>query len=102
MPAPDAGFGVIGHSLLPRVSGATCKEEIMSMKMKHWQDPISLLAGLWLATSPWLFAYQMETRSMWNAVVAGVLIAVIAFYALFRVFAWQQWANLVVGVWLIV
>lgn len=74
----------------------------MSMKVKHWRDPISLIAGIWLAVSPWVLAYQAETRPAFNAVVAGALIALIAFYALFEVFAWQEWANLLLGVWLIV
>ncbi len=74
----------------------------MSMKVKHWQDPISLIAGLWLAVSPWVLKFQAETRPMWNAVIVGVLVAVIALYALYEVFAWEEWANLLLGVWLIV
>lgn len=72
----------------------------MSINVKHWQDPISLIAGIWLAASPWVLAYQVETRPAFNAVIAGVLIALIAFYALYEVFAWQEWANLLLGVWL--
>jgi len=74
----------------------------MSMKMKHWQDPVSLVAGVWLAASPWLLDFQAEPRPMWNAVVVGVLVALIALYALYEVFAWQEWANLLLGAWLIV
>lgn len=74
----------------------------MSMKLKHWQDPISLIAGLWLAASPWLLAFHAETWPMSNAVIVGLAIALIALYALYEVFAWQEWANLLLGVWLIV
>jgi hypothetical protein len=72
------------------------------MKMKHWQDPISLIAGLWMIVSPWALAYQAEARPMWNAIVLGALIAAVAFTAFFQVFAWQEWANVLFGGWLII
>lgn len=74
----------------------------MSMKVKHWQDPTNLVAGLWMIVSPWVLAYQPESRPMWNAVVLGALIAAVAFTALYRAFAWQEWVNAVLGLWLIV
>jgi hypothetical protein len=72
------------------------------MKMKHWQDLISLIAGLWMIVSPWALAYQAEARPMWNAVILGGLVAVVAFTAFFQVCAWQEWANMLSGAWLIV
>jgi hypothetical protein len=74
----------------------------MSMKFKHWQDSVNLIVGLWMLASPWVLAYQAETRPMWNSVILGILIAAVAFYALFQVFAWQEWANAAFGAWLIV
>ena len=74
----------------------------MSIKVKHWQDPISLIAGLWMIASPWVLAYQSESRPMWNAVILGVLIAAAALGALFKVSAWKEWANVVFGAWLVV
>ena len=73
----------------------------MSMKVKHWQDSGNLIVGLWLLASPWVLAYQAEARPMWNSVIFGILIAGVAFYALFQVFAWQEWANAAFGAWLI-
>ncbi|HWD23440.1 MAG TPA: SPW repeat protein [Burkholderiales bacterium] len=74
----------------------------MSMKIKHWQDPVNLVIGLWMIASPWLLAFQAETRPTWNAVILGVVIAAVALYAMFRVFAWQEWANAVFGAWLVI
>jgi hypothetical protein len=74
----------------------------MSMKIKHWQDPVNLVIGLWMIAAPWLLAFQAETRPMWNAVILGVVIAAVALYAMFHVFAWQEWANAVFGAWLVV
>lgn len=73
----------------------------MSMKVKHWQDPVSVIAGAWLAVSPWVFSYQMESQPMWNAVIVGILMALIALYALFQVSAWEEWLNFVLAAWLI-
>ncbi len=74
----------------------------MSMKVKHWQDSVNIIVGLWLLASPWILAYQAEAGPMWNSVILGILIAAVAFYALFQVFAWQEWVNAALGVWLII
>jgi len=66
--------------------------------VKHWQDPVNLILGLWLIASPWILEYQAETYALWSAVCLGVLIAATAIAALFRVKAWEEWANLVLGV----
>ena len=54
----------------------------MSAKVKHWQDPVNLVLGLWMIVSPWVLAYQAEPRPMWNSVIVGILIAAAAVYAL--------------------
>lgn len=74
----------------------------MSMKIKHWQDPVNFLIGLWMIAAPWVLAYQAEPTPMWNSVVLGILIAAVAFYAMFQVFAWEEWANALFGAWLVV
>ncbi|HXF44490.1 MAG TPA: SPW repeat protein [Burkholderiaceae bacterium] len=71
------------------------------MTVKHWQDPVNLVLGAWLIASPWALAHQAETAPTSNAVVLGVLIAAAAIWAMFRVMAWQEWANVVFGLWLI-
>ena len=73
----------------------------MSMKVKHWQDVLNLILGVWMLVSPWALAHQATTRPTWNAVILGVLIGLVALYAMFQVFAWQEWVNAVFGVWLI-
>lgn len=74
----------------------------MTMRVKHWQDPVSLALGLWLVVSPWALGFAGEAGAMWNAVIAGVLVAAIACYALFEVMAWQEWANAALGIWLVI
>lgn len=74
----------------------------MSMKVKHWQDLVNVILGGWLLASPWVLAYQAEAKPMWNSVILGLLIAAIALYALFEVFAWEEWANVAFGAWLVI
>jgi hypothetical protein len=74
----------------------------MFAKMKHWQDPLNLVLGLWMIVSPWVLAYQAESAATTNAVVLGVLIAVLAALELFNVAAWEEWTNFVLGIWLAV
>jgi hypothetical protein len=74
----------------------------MTISVKHWQDPLNLVLGLWMLVSPWALQYQLENYPTWNAVVLGILIAAAALWALFQVKAWEEWTNVVFGVWLII
>ena len=70
--------------------------------MKHWQDPVNLVLGLWLIVSPWILGFQAERASLWSAVILGILVAATALTSLFRVRAWEGWANVVLGVCVII
>lgn len=67
---------------------------------KHWQDPLNVILGLWMAGSPWLLSYSDERTAMWNAVVFGLIIAGAELTALFQVRAWEEWASFAIGIWL--
>jgi hypothetical protein len=43
-----------------------------------------LLLGVWLALSPWIFAYTEDRMYFWNSIGSGVLIAVLAIWSLVR------------------
>ena len=74
----------------------------MSMTVKHWQDPVNLVLGLWMLVSPWVLGHQAETNPTWNAVILGILIAAAALFALFRVMAWEEWVSVAFGIWLVI
>lgn len=74
----------------------------MAKSMKHWQDPVNLILGLWMIVSPWVLKHQAEANPTWNAVIVGIIIALAALVALFQVMAWEEWANVVLGVWLVI
>jgi hypothetical protein len=71
------------------------------MSVKHWQDPTNLALGLWMLASPWALGFQGERLATNSALALGVLVSAVALFALFRVMAWQEWANIAFGVWLV-
>lgn len=64
-------------------------------------DVGNLILGAFLFLSPWIFKYPMGAES-WNAMAAGVIIAVLSIAALTTFTIWEEWLNLVIGLWLIV
>ncbi|WP_312436600.1 SPW repeat protein [Janthinobacterium sp.] len=71
-------------------------------KLKRWQDQLILLLGLWLIVSPWVYSYPQGSQQMINAVVSGLVIAVLAAFDLYKTYFWAVVVNLLVGVWVAV
>src|SRR4051794_4409985 len=81
---------------------------------RRWQDWVNLVLAVWLFISPWILAYAAsgaapaggETATAysaaWNAWIFGVVAAVVALWAMSQSAAWQEWVNLLVGLWLFV
>ena len=74
----------------------------MSLSIKHWQDPLNLVLGLWLIASPWVLSYSAETYLTWNAVIIGSLVVLLAVSEVYMLRAWEEWASVALGVWLII
>ena len=72
------------------------------MQMKHWQDPVNAIIGLWLLLSPWILGFQGETSAMANAVVIGLALIAAALGAMFVPRAWEEWTEFGLGLWLVV
>jgi SPW repeat len=64
-------------------------------------DVGNLILGAFLFLSPWIFKYPMGAE-FWNAVAAGVIIAALSIATLAAFTVWEEWLNLIVGLWLIV
>ena len=73
-----------------------------NFKLKRWQDQLILLLGLWLIVSPWVYSYPQGSQQMINAVVSGLVIAVLAAFDLYKTYFWAVVVNLLVGVWVAV
>src|SRR5215470_5610040 len=61
----------------------------------------NLILGVVLVLTPWIFSYPGGLESQ-NAIVSGVVIAVLSIAALAAFTVWEEWLNLIVGLWLIV
>ena len=41
-------------------------------------DIISLVSGLWTVASPWIFGYAAAEPAMWNSILVGTTVALLA------------------------
>ncbi|RUU13438.1 hypothetical protein EOD10_15715 [Mesorhizobium sp. M7A.T.Ca.TU.009.01.3.2] len=64
-------------------------------------DVVNILAGIALALSPWLLGYAADAVAVWHAFIAGVITVLIAARALVAFHKYEEWANLVVGLWIV-
>ncbi|MFC5520057.1 SPW repeat protein [Polaromonas jejuensis] len=71
-------------------------------QLKHWQDPLNALLGVWVILSPWALGYQDTTVAMVNAVVIGLALIAAALGAIFVPRAWEEWTEVVLGAWLVI
>src|ERR1700738_2915924 len=74
--------------------------------MENWTnaklcDVANLALGAILFVSPWIFGFDAGTASQ-NAYIAGFAIAVLAIAALTAFAVWEEWLNLIVGLWTLV
>ena len=78
----------------------------MEGTMDNWNnakscDVANLILGAFLFLSPWIFGFDAGTASK-NAMIAGIVIAVVAIAALWAFAVWEEWLNLIVGLWTLV
>jgi hypothetical protein len=75
----------------------------MTMKWRSESvlDLYNLVFGLVLLLSPWLFAYASEDArvDLWTS---GAVIAATSIIAVVAFANWEEWLNLLLGVWLMV
>ena len=57
--------------------------------------------GVILLISPWLLDFSGHQLATWNAVASGAVIAILTFAAFVRTREWEEWVDLVVGLWVI-
>jgi SPW repeat len=78
----------------------------MEGAMENWSnaklcDVANLILGAFLFFSPWIFGFEAGTTTQ-NATIAGIVIAVLAIAALAAFAVWEEWLNLIVGLWTLV
>ncbi|KQQ85706.1 SPW repeat protein [Aureimonas sp. Leaf324] len=78
------------------------------MNEQRWQDWLVALIGAWLVLSNWILTFQAsEPLSaltgrliFWNSAIVGVVALVLAVMSLTSHKAWEEWVNIVLGLWL--
>jgi hypothetical protein len=78
----------------------------MEGAMENWTnaklcDVANLILGAILFFSPWIFGFDGGKVSQ-NATIAGIVIAILAIAALAAFAIWEEWLNLIVGLWVLV
>ena len=73
--------------------------------MKHWRresalDLYNLLLAVVLLAAPWLFTLTNSVGKL-DLWASGAAIAAISLAALVAFARWEEWANLLLGLWLI-
>jgi SPW repeat len=74
--------------------------------MKDWTnaklcDVANLILGAFLFVSPWILGFGGSGAGQ-NANIAGIIIVVLAIAALSAFAVWEEWLNLIVGLWTLV
>jgi hypothetical protein len=97
------GRNLLGNSVVCSGRGDRAS---MEDKMKDWTnarlcDVANLILGAFLFFSPWIFGFGDSTAAE-NANIVGVVIAVLAVAALAAFAIWEEWLNLIVGLWALV
>lgn len=68
----------------------------------RWQDWLNVSLGVWLIIAPILGIGQMNDTAAWNAYLTGTVVVVVAAAGIVRVRLWEEWTNLLVGLWLVI
>jgi multisubunit Na+/H+ antiporter MnhB subunit len=65
---------------------------------KPWEEWANLVLGVWLIASPLALGYQVEAVPAWNAVFVGVLVVLLAAWAMsLDKEIWKWWHDHVTG-----
>ena len=71
-------------------------------QIKHWQDPLSGLPGVWLLVAPWVLGFAQSTTPTANSTLVGMALMATALGATFVPRAWEEWTEVALGAWLVI
>ena len=73
----------------------------MENRENAYIDWINLVLAVILFLSPWIFGFPAGPASV-NAMIAGIVIGVVAIAALVSFGQWEEWVNLILGIWVVI
>ena len=65
-----------------------------------WEDWTTLVIGLWLFASPWILRVD-DPEAAENFLVVGTLVITFELVTFYTLRVWEEWINIVLGLWLI-
>ncbi len=68
---------------------------------EQWEDWCTWVLGIWLCISPWALFFENESGAAAAAVITGVLLIATESLTLTVFRSWEEWINVLLGVWLI-
>jgi hypothetical protein len=71
------------------------------MEGRKIQDWANLVLAVCVFISPWVVGFAAETVPTWNAWIVGLMLGILATAAISAFAEWEEWLNLVLGLWLI-
>jgi hypothetical protein len=71
------------------------------LEIKHPQDWANLALAVLLFISPWVLGFSTERDPAGNAWVSGIVIGALAIGALGAFREWEEWLNLLAGIWVV-
>ena len=67
-------------------------------RVKHWQDPVNALVGVWLVLSPWVLGFQNVVIATSTTAAVGALLFMSSIDAMRFPQAWEEWLDVMLGV----
>ena len=67
---------------------------------RSWEDWVGMLIGVLIGFSPWLADQQHDQSVMWNAVLVGALVLVLAQLEYVSLQRWEEIGEIALGLWL--
>jgi hypothetical protein len=58
---------------------------------KAWEEALNIILGICLLASPWALGYSDQARPATNAMIVGLLVTVLAVWAMLMDTAVQKW-----------
>lgn len=67
-------------------------------QVKHWQDPVNAILGIWLIASPWVLDFQAVPAALLSTTAIGVLLVASSLGAMSVPQAWEEWLDALLGI----
>lgn len=74
----------------------------MAAAKGNWRDWLMLIFGVWMIISPFILGYGAVAAAVWNSIIIGIAVVVFALAVMSQRQMWEEWVNLILGVWLII